>query len=139
MTNTQPYLDAVHHAEQTGTDWRYQYILDCGWDSDSIRATAEQGASDYDRDALGDRADDLVQWCRACIEAEQEEQSESCECCGEPFHSEDDRIEVFRPDVWDEIKKLSAMGASGHPTEMWCEACTIERLGPDYRNSQLLL
>lgn len=62
--DTEAYLDAVAHAEQCGTDWRHQYALDHGWDAESIRRTAEEGASDYDREALGERADELIEWCR---------------------------------------------------------------------------
>lgn len=57
------YMYAISEAENRGTDWQHAYVLDRGWDADSIAATANNGIADEDADALGRHADDLVRWC----------------------------------------------------------------------------
>lgn len=60
----QALRDAKAHAAATGCDWRFQYVLDNGWDYDSIRETGKHGPSDYDVDALGvAAARSLAEWC----------------------------------------------------------------------------
>jgi len=62
-------MDAINHSRETGCHWAHQYAIDCGWDHESIRLTAEIGASDHDREALGEAADELEAWCRKRVAA----------------------------------------------------------------------
>lgn len=68
------YLDAVDTAAWSGTCWEHAYITGRGWDADSIVATAEQGASTEDIEALGaDHAGELTWWCQQHQPYEEEE------------------------------------------------------------------
>jgi len=70
------YTDAVHAADNRGTDWQHAYVLGRGWDGTNIAATAEHGLSDEDSDALGRHADDLLRWCRRHPAAHADDPSE---------------------------------------------------------------
>lgn len=70
------YMDAVRASEDRGTDWQHAYVLDRGWDATSIAATANDGISDEDADALGPHADGLERWCRRHPAAHADDPSE---------------------------------------------------------------